>query len=183
MPIISEPQKIQALKRYYAQAKKLQAERAKLELSLLNFNVMVEGSLLFRRKTCGSQKCICRTSKNKRHGPYWMLQIIRDKKSRVIYIPEKLLGYVTSGVEEAKAYAKTLRKIQEITKRLDILLRKIQYFRKARPFRRGKDVKMQFSEPLAFAFIKEDMPARWKFKKKGLNWKPEPDNLKSLALR
>ena len=183
MPIISEPQKVLALKRYYAKAKKLQAERAKLELSLLNFNVMVEGSLHFRRKTCGSKKCICRRSKSKRHGPYWMLEIIREKKSRIVYIPKELLDYVTDGVEEAKAYAITLRKIQEKTKRLDILLRKIQYFRKARPFRRGKDVKMQFSEPLAFAFIKEDMPARYKFIKKGLNWKPDPDNLKSLTLR
>lgn len=140
----------------------------------MDFNLMFEGCIYPHWKKCGNQKCKCQVSRKNWHGPYWVIAVTRDTKPQVIYLRKDQVDFFKRGVEAAKNYNDILRHSITVTKAIDVMFRKIAYYRRAVPFRRGKDLAVKYQGRLSDAFIQSTMPEAWKFKSKALNWSPTP---------
>lgn len=176
MPHLIDAEKKQRLAKLYRQVQRLQDKRTQLEKSLLNYSLMLEGCVYPHWKKCGNGKCKCQRSRKNWHGPYWLLSIQRSGKTQVIYLKKDQVDFFKRGVETAHRYNDVLRQSLAVSKAIDVLFRKIAYYRRAVPFRRGKELTLKYPGRLSDALIQSMMPEQWKFYDKNLNWKPDPNN-------
>lgn len=124
----------EALSRCRQQVTAVQAERQALEAKLLGSEPMVEGCLVVVRNVCGKAACRCKTSKRLRHGPFLHLSLLRQGKTKTIYLPKQWEEEVKAGVEAARRFRKAHQRWRALQKQMEKLWRQVERNRKHLPY-------------------------------------------------
>ena len=103
---------------------KLNKERFKYILSLINEKPMVLGIPREVFRKCGKSNCRC--TKGKKHGPYQSLSINKEGKRKVVMIKKDDVSTILKQAERYKHYQDTLAKIRAINKIIDQYLEEIK---------------------------------------------------------
>lgn len=82
----------------------LKFEKEKRRLS--DVKIFWKGSIAKRFMTCGNPACKCKTSKTKRHGPYYWWTTKEKNRTKAIIIPKEFLS-------EAKTYLKNCKQLKK----------------------------------------------------------------------
>lgn len=109
-------------------------ERQELEARLMSAEALVEGCLVVVRKVCGKAGCRCKTSKRMRHGPFLHLSLLRQGKTKTIYLPKLWEQEVKTGVEAAKRFRKAHQQWRALHKQMENLWRQVEVNRKRVPY-------------------------------------------------
>lgn len=95
---------------------------------------LVEGCLVAVRKVCGKAACRCKTSKRMRHGPFLHLSLLREGKTKMIYLPKQWEQEVKAGVEAARRFRKAHQQWRVLHGRMENLWRRVERLRKRVPY-------------------------------------------------
>lgn len=100
-------------------------ERQKYEQIILNRDVLLEGMYREFYKTCGNKKCFCITE-GRKHGPYHKIEVIRDRKQKVYYVPKDKVQMVVSLDDNRIKFNKSFDKIKELNDQIYEVIKKIK---------------------------------------------------------
>lgn len=85
----------------------LLAEQQSLTTKLPKMDEILRATISKNFLTCGTKNCHCHIKDGKKHGPYYYLSYIKDKKLKMFCIPKKLRAKV-------KLYVKNYNKLWEL---------------------------------------------------------------------
>ena len=97
---------------------KLLSERKKLVNQLPKMDEILRATISKNFLTCGTKGCHCHLKDGKKHGPYYYLSYIKDKKLKTFYIPKKLRKKVKINVKNYNKFWKLLCEICDINRQM-----------------------------------------------------------------
>ncbi|MBI4801693.1 MAG: hypothetical protein HY796_04120 [Elusimicrobia bacterium] len=79
------------------------------------WDIIIRGTLLRYRLTCGKSTCRCHRSKQYRHGPYRYVGVaLKGKKRKMVMIPPSQLPLVRRGIAAYNRLWKSLCRISDL---------------------------------------------------------------------